>query len=101
MESGAVTGSCTQSRYQRDNADLLSRLRKVEGQVRGVERMVADDRYCVDILVQIGAVRAALGSIGASVLESHVRGCVASALQRGDGAAAVDELVDVLNRTCR
>jgi DNA-binding FrmR family transcriptional regulator len=90
-----------ESRYRRDNEALLQRLRKIEGQVRGVQRMLEEDRYCVDVLVQLAAVRSALGAVGQSLLETHVRGCVASALQSGDGEAAVAELIEVLAQFAR
>jgi len=89
---------CGPSRYGRDPADLLRRLARVEGQVRGLARMVQEDRYCVDVLVQIAAVRSALQAVGASLLQSHVRHCVAAALGRGDGEAAVAELLEVVGR---
>lgn len=92
---------CVHSRYSRDNSDLLMRLRRIEGQVRGLQRMVEDDRYCVDILVQVAAVKAALGRVAASLLESHTRGCVAAALQSGDGEAATEELLEVIGQLCR
>ncbi|BDG59161.1 copper-sensing transcriptional repressor CsoR [Caldinitratiruptor microaerophilus] len=82
----------------RDKADLLERLRKIEGQVRGLQRMVEEDRYCVDILVQLAAVRAALNRVAFLLLESHTRGCVAAALRRGDGEAAVQELLAVMDK---
>lgn len=91
----------TESRYRRDNAALLQRLRKVEGQVRGVQRMVEEDRYCVDVLVQLAAIRSAVQAVGLSLLESHVRGCVAGALQHGDGERAVAELLEVLAQFSR
>lgn len=90
--------ACTHSQYQRDNAALLSRLKKIEGQVRGVERMVEDDRYCVDVLIQVAAIRAALSRVAFSLLESHARGCVTNALRGGDGDKAIEELLDVVNR---
>lgn len=90
-----------ESRYRRDNADLLQRLRKIEGQVRGVQRMVEEDRYCVDILVQMAAIRSALGAVGQSLLQSHVRGCVAAALRSGDGEAAVREVLEVIAQFSR
>jgi DNA-binding FrmR family transcriptional regulator len=88
--------TATASRYGRDNAALLQRLRKIEGQVRGVQRMVEEDRYCVDILVQLAAIRSAVSAVGQSLLESHVRGCVAGALHSGDGEQAVAELLEVV-----
>jgi len=91
----------TESRYRRDNAALLQRLRKVEGQVRGIARMVEEDRYCVDILVQLAASRSALQAVGHNLLDSHVRHCVASALQRGEGEASIQELLDVIDQFTR
>jgi DNA-binding FrmR family transcriptional regulator len=86
------------SHWHRDNEDLLARLRRIEGQVRGIQRMVEEDRYCVDILMQLAAVRAAVNQVGRSLLESHTRGCVAGALRTGDGEQAVAELVDVFSK---
>ncbi len=94
-------GPGTESRYRRDNTALLGRLRKIEGQVRGVQRMVEEDRYCVDILVQLAAIRSAVSAVGHSLLESHVRGCVAKALQSGDGDRAVTELMEVIAQFSR
>lgn len=94
-------GPGTESRYRRDNAALLARLRKIEGQVRGVQRMVEEDRYCVDILVQLAAIRSAVGAVGHSLLESHVRGCVAGAVQSGDGERAITELLEVVAQFSR
>ncbi|MCL5677244.1 MAG: metal-sensitive transcriptional regulator [Firmicutes bacterium] len=80
----------------RDRDDLLERLRKIEGQVRGLQRMIEDDRQCTDILVQIAAVKAGVNRVGLSVLESHARGCVHDALREEKGDLAMDELVEVL-----
>jgi len=77
---------------------LLKRLHRIEGQVRGVANMVEEDRYCVDILTQISAIRSALGALAMNLLESHTKGCVRSALRSGDGEAAVDELMTVVKR---
>jgi DNA-binding FrmR family transcriptional regulator len=79
----------------------LSRLRKIEGQVRGIVRMVEAERYCVEILTQLRAARAALRRVEDSVLREHVEHCVAQAIQSGEPAeqrAKVDELLDVLGR---
>lgn len=84
--------------YGKDKADLLVRLRRIEGQVRGIQRMIEEDRYCVDILMQITAVRSALDSAGLILLEDHTRGCVARALRDNDGDGVVRELTDVMKR---
>ena len=79
----------------------LSRLRKIEGQVRWVARMIEDERYCVDILTQLRAARAALRRVEDSVLREHVEHCVAQAIRSGDPTeqrGKVDELLDVLGR---
>ena len=79
----------------------LSRLRKIEGQVRGILRMVEDERYCVDILTQLRAARAALRRVEDSVLREHVEHCIAQAIRSGDATeqrGKVDELLDVLGR---
>ncbi|MHB8983898.1 MAG: metal-sensitive transcriptional regulator [Carboxydocellales bacterium] len=76
--------------------DLLQRLKKIEGQVRGVSRMIEEDRYCVDVLMQIAAIRAGVTKIGVTVMEDHIRGCVTRAIQENHGDQHVDELMDVL-----
>jgi DNA-binding FrmR family transcriptional regulator len=79
----------------------LARLRRIEGQVRGIVRMVEDERYCVDLLTQLRAARAALKRVEESVLREHVEHCVVQAIRGGDrGAqrAKVDELLEVLGR---
>lgn len=83
------------------SAKLQARLKRVQGQVGGILRMVEDDRYCVDILTQIAAVRAALGRVARMLLESHVETCVAHAIEHGsadDRSEKLDELFDVLGK---
>lgn len=82
--------------YTRNKPELLERLRKIEGQVRGVQRMIEEDRYCVDVLVQIAAIRAGLNKVGMSLLESHTRGCVTAAIKADQGDEAIEELLQVL-----
>jgi CsoR family transcriptional regulator, copper-sensing transcriptional repressor len=65
--------------YSADKEQLLKRLRRIEGQVRGVEGMVADDRYCIDVLTQISAVQAALDKVALGLLDEHARHCVIGA----------------------
>jgi DNA-binding FrmR family transcriptional regulator len=87
-----------------DKAALTKRLHRIEGQVRGIERMVEDDRYCSDILTQIGAVNTALESLAFKVLDDHVNHCVADALASGDPKAAVkksEELLAAVQRFAR
>jgi len=82
--------------YAADKQSLLRRLKRVEGQIRGIQRMLEEDRYCVDILIQIAAVRAALDKVGLALIEDHTRGCVRNALASNQGDEAIDELLDVI-----
>jgi CsoR family transcriptional regulator, copper-sensing transcriptional repressor len=87
--------------YHEQKDALVKRLHRIEGQVRGIERMVADDRYCIDILTQIGAVTTALESLGFRILDEHVKHCVAGALASGDAAEAdakASELLEAVHR---
>lgn len=77
--------------YVSDKAALGKRLHRIEGQVRGIERMVEDERYCIDILTQISAVTTALEALGLKILGDHVNSCVASALASGDEAEAAEK----------
>lgn len=90
--------------YCKDKDALVKRLHRIEGQVRGIERMVADDRYCIDILTQISAVSTALESLAFKILDEHVRHCVAGALRSGDEADAAtktEELLEAVQRFAR
>ena len=82
--------------YHADKAALVKRLHRIEGQVRGIEKMVEDDRYCVDILTQIAAVSTALESLGFRLLDSHVNHCVAGALASGDAEEAARKSKELL-----
>ena len=71
-----------------DKDALKNRLHRIEGQVRGIERMVDEDRYCIDILTQVGAVKTALESVAFQLLDDHVNHCVSDALASGDAGTA-------------
>ncbi|MFF4548427.1 metal-sensitive transcriptional regulator [Streptomyces sp. NPDC001435] len=89
--------------YADHKADHLDRLNKIEGQIRGISRMVTDDRYCIDVLTQITAARRALQEVALGLLDDHVRGCVTNAA-RADPAQADEkfaELTDTLRRALR
>jgi CsoR family transcriptional regulator, copper-sensing transcriptional repressor len=90
--------------YTADKEALVKRLHRIEGQVRGIERMIAEDRYCVDVLTQIGAVTTALESLAFRILDEHVDHCVAGALAAGDPEAAQaksKELLEAVHRFSR
>lgn len=83
--------------YRKDKEALLARLRRIEGQVRGVTRMVTDDKYCIDVLTQINAIKAAIDQVGLLLLEDHVKTCVVEAAKR-DEEETLDELVKAVER---
>jgi DNA-binding FrmR family transcriptional regulator len=90
--------------YAADKDGLFNRLHRIEGQVRGIERMIAGDRYCIDILTQIAAVATALEALALRILDAHVRHCVAGALASGDEREAQlkgQELLDAVRRFTR
>jgi len=77
---------------------LAKRLNRIEGQVRGIGRMIDDDRYCVDILTQVSAVQSALDALALKLLEHHLHGCVSHAVASGNGAHAIDEALSVIRK---
>jgi len=90
--------------YHEDKDALVKRLHRIEGQVRGIEKMVTDDRYCIDIITQISAVTTALEAVAFKILDAHVNHCVAGALASGDEDIAAEksrELLDAVHRFAR
>jgi DNA-binding FrmR family transcriptional regulator len=83
--------------YQASKGKLLNRLSRIEGQVRGVSRMVEEERYCIDVLTQIGAIEAALDKVALGLLDEHTRHCLAEA-EGEERAERVDELMGALGR---
>jgi DNA-binding FrmR family transcriptional regulator len=101
-EAGITTrrrGAATLPRpYARDRAQLLRRLARMEGQVRGIARMIERDEGCLDVMQQTAALRAAVDSVTMLVMEDHVQGCLARAANSGESEAVADEVMDVLRR---
>lgn len=77
---------------------LMNRLKRVEGQVRGIQKMVDEDRYCVDILIQISAIQAALKNVGFTITERHIKHCVSDAIHSGEGNETIEELMSVMKQ---
>lgn len=96
--------SCCQkhdkSVVQPDKTDLLTRLARIEGQVRGISGMIDNDRYCIDVLTQIAAVKSAMDAVAMKLLRNHVTGCVVKAAQEPEGEVEglVAELIDVVKK---
>lgn len=81
-----------------DKKELTNRLKRIEGQVRGLQRMIEQEKYCVDILHQINAVQGGLKKVGLKILDKHVHGCVQRAIKNEEGDPIIDELMDVLSK---
>jgi DNA-binding FrmR family transcriptional regulator len=84
--------------YSMNKKDLEDRLRRIEGQVRGIQRMVDADQYCIDILTQVNSATAALKSVGMGLLDDHVRHCVRESIEAGRSDEKVEELLAAVAR---
>ena len=87
--------------YSATKDQLKARLRRIEGQVRGIEKMVEDDRYCIDVLTQISAVQAALDKVALGLLDGHARHCVVGGQAEGEPEELTDELMAAVARLMR
>jgi DNA-binding FrmR family transcriptional regulator len=84
-----------------DKEALIRRLKRIEGQVKGIQKMVDEERYCVDVLVQISAIRSAINKVGTIILENHVKGCVSQSLKNGDDESTevmINELISTIDK---
>ncbi|MEF9992706.1 MAG: metal-sensitive transcriptional regulator [Paraclostridium sp.] len=84
-----------------DKQLLIKRLNRIEGQVKGIQKMVEEERYCVDILVQISAIRSAINKVGNIILENHIKGCVSTSIKDGDSQKSeelISELMETINK---
>ncbi|MEO8324182.1 MAG: metal-sensitive transcriptional regulator [Actinomycetota bacterium] len=84
--------------YAHQKKKLMDRLGRIEGQIKDISRMIDDEKYCIDVLTQISAVRAALDKVALVVLEDHVHGCIQGAVTSTEGKAKIDELLEVMER---
>ncbi|MGL5717499.1 MAG: metal-sensitive transcriptional regulator [Paraclostridium sp.] len=84
-----------------DKQAIIKRLNKIEGQVKGIQKMVEDERYCVDILVQISAIRSAINKVGNIILENHIKGCVSNSIKNENNEQSdqvISELMNTINK---
>ena len=100
MAATDTTRSTRKGGYAATKDQLLKRMKRIEGQVGGVERMIEDDRYCIDVLTQIGAVQAALDKVALGLLDEHARHCVIDG-KASDKAELTDELMAAVGRLMR
>ena len=87
--------------YTKHKQEVQGRLRRIEGQIRGISTMVEEDRYCIDVLTQVSAAKAALESVALVLLADHTEHCVAEAVRAGKGSAKVKELTGAVERLVR
>jgi CsoR family transcriptional regulator, copper-sensing transcriptional repressor len=85
--------------YTKDRAQLLRRLSRIEGQVRGIARMIEREEYCIDVLQQTAALRAAVDAVSLLLMEDHVAGCLATAVKTGKAEAYTEEVMEVVRRS--
>ncbi|PED05469.1 metal-sensing transcriptional repressor [Bacillus pseudomycoides] len=88
----------TTHRSDKEKEQIMNRLKRIEGQVRGIQNMIENDRYCVDILVQVSAINAAMKKVGMGILKNHTNHCVSNAIKDGNGDEAIEELMTVFER---
>ena len=100
MQPRADAGNA-RSVVQPNKLALAKRLNRIEGQVRGIARMIGEDRYCVDVLTQISAIQSALDALAMRLLEDHTHGCVQGAIKSGKGDRAIGELMHVVRKFVR
>ena len=104
IESTSETSSCcqkkTKERAPQEYRDLINRLSRIEGQVRGIRNMVEEERYCVDILTQVAAIQSALNSFNKELLSEHIKTCVVEDIRSGD-EQVVDELCETIKKLMR
>lgn len=81
-----------------DKDAIIKRLKRIEGQVKGIQKMVEEERYCVDILTQISAIRSAINKVGSIILENHMKGCVSQSIKEGDSEEMIDELMKTIDK---
>ncbi|WP_207653819.1 metal-sensitive transcriptional regulator [Tepidibacter mesophilus] len=82
-----------------DKDAIIKRLRRIEGQVKGIQKMINEDKYCVDILIQIAAIRSAIDKVGGIMLENHVKGCVKNTIDNSNDIGEKDRVIDELVNT--
>ena len=96
----AVTGTRSY-RYGKDRDALLQRMKRVEGQARGIQKMIEEDRYCPEIIQQLTALSHAADQVALILLQDHIEGCVTQCIHEGDSSQTIDELLGIIRRVVR
>ena len=90
-----------QYQYTKDKTAFIARMKKIEGQARGIQRMIEEDRYCIDIVQQLTALSSAADEVSLLVLQNHIEGCVSNAIREKHGEAHISELMDTIRKAIR
>jgi DNA-binding FrmR family transcriptional regulator len=90
-----------QYRYTREKPSLLTRMKKIEGQAKGIQQMIEEDRYCIDIVQQLTALSSAADEVALLILENHIEGCVTEAIREHHGEAHIQELMKTIRKTMK
>ena len=90
-----------QYKYTKDKSSFLSRMKKIEGQAKGIQRMIEESRYCIDIVQQLSALSAAADEVSLLILQSHIEGCVTDAIHEKHGESHIKELMETLRKAMR
>ncbi|MBI4180553.1 MAG: metal-sensitive transcriptional regulator [Chloroflexi bacterium] len=99
MDRTSVT--VKQYQYTEEKPSLIARMKKIEGQSKGIQRMIEDDRYCIDIVQQLTALSRAADEVSMLILESHIEGCVADAIREQHGSAHIKELMGTIREAMK
>ncbi|MBI4285378.1 MAG: metal-sensitive transcriptional regulator [Chloroflexi bacterium] len=87
--------------YMQDKPSLLARMKKIEGQAKGIQRMIEEDRYCIDVVQQLTALCAAADEVSLGILQGHIQGCVANAIREEHGEEHIKELMDTIRKAMK
>lgn len=90
-----------QYQYAKDKAVFIARMKKIEGQARGIQRMIEENRYCIDIVQQLTALSSAADEVSLLVLQDHIEGCVSNAIREKHGETHISELMDTIRKAIR
>lgn len=93
--------SIKQYRYAKDKEAIFARMKKIQGQARGIEQMIENDRYCIDIVQQLTALSSAAEEVSMLMLENHIEGCVADAIREEHGEAHIQELMKTIRKAVK
>ncbi|MFC2007277.1 metal-sensitive transcriptional regulator [Chloroflexota bacterium] len=96
-----MSATVRQYHYTKDKPSLLARIKKIEGQTKGIQRMIEEERYCIDIVQQLSALSSAADEISLLILQGHIEGCVTNAIREQHGEAHIRELMETIRKAMK